>query len=102
MDHEELRAQNIDIVTRFITAGIASDERFAIWDPNAVFYLPLQDLVFKGREAIMERYAVRDRNHWHTVKESMYAELIRKHGSMDAVGHREMSWRIRQLRLQTA
>jgi hypothetical protein len=51
----------------------------------------------ESRAEIMTRYRIRDRSHWHTVKESVYAMLIERYGSMDEVGQREMNWRTGQM-----
>lgn len=51
----------------------------------------------ESRAEICARYGIRDRSHWHTVKESVYALLARKHGSYDEVGQREMNWRQQQM-----
>lgn len=46
----------------------------------------------ESRAHYMQQYGIRDREHWHTVKESMYALLARKFGSYDEVGQREMNF----------
>ena len=51
----------------------------------------------ESRAEICARRGIRDRSHWHTVKESVYAELARKHGSYEEVGQREMNWRSGQM-----
>ena len=55
MTVDELRQKNQEILDRFIHAGSASEERRAIWAEDAVFELPLQGKVFRGREAILQR-----------------------------------------------
>ena len=64
---DELRARNEAIVRRFLAAGSASDERRALWAEDAVFELPLQGKVFRGREAILERgrHAKQLYKDWH-------------------------------------
>ncbi|MEZ4369138.1 MAG: hypothetical protein R2939_23065, partial [Kofleriaceae bacterium] len=46
-----------------------------------------------SRAEIMARYGLRDRAHWHQVKEACYAVLVRKHGSIEEVGQRQMNWK---------
>lgn len=50
-----------------------------------------------SRAEIMQRYGIRDRSHWQTVKESVYSQLARKHGSYEEVSQREMNWRSGQM-----
>ena len=63
MTDEELRRTNEDILRRFINADPAGDERRAIWADDAVFELPLQGKIFRGREAILARG--RDAKRWY-------------------------------------
>src|ERR1700733_5556790 len=51
----------------------------------------------ESRAEICARYGIRDRSHWHTVKESVYAVLAHKYGSYDEVGQREINWRTAQM-----
>jgi ketosteroid isomerase-like protein len=51
----ELRRQNETILRRFTAAEGGSDERRKIWAEDAIFELPLQGLVFRGRDAILAR-----------------------------------------------
>jgi len=51
----------------------------------------------ESRAEICARYGIRDRSHWHLVKESNYAMLVRKWGSGDEVGQRELNWRTGQM-----
>jgi hypothetical protein len=53
-----------------------------------------------SRAEIMARYGIRDRSHWHKVKESVYHTLAHKHGSMDRVVQNEMNWRSGQAQRQ--
>jgi len=69
---EDLRRRNEEIVWRFIVADAAGDERRAIWDEDAVFELPLQGKVFRGREAILARG--RDSN--ETFRDFRYTDVI--------------------------
>jgi len=50
-----------------------------------------------SRAKIMQRFGIRDRSHWQTVKESVYATLAQKHGSGEEVAQREMNWRQGQM-----
>ncbi|HEU0036972.1 MAG TPA: hypothetical protein VFQ53_40455 [Kofleriaceae bacterium] len=79
---------------RFDLAGFDPD------DENAFFHAVLHmDSDGPGggsdesRAGIMQRYGIRDRDHWLMVKESVYAALVQKHGSMNEVGQRELNWR---------
>ena len=91
-------------------ASSGSDEEFDLagFDPlndEEGFYYAVLHMESEGqfggtdesRAEICERYGIRDRSHWHTVKESVYALLARKHGSYDEVGQREMNWRQKQM-----
>jgi len=51
----------------------------------------------QSRAEICARYGIRDRSHWRTVKESVYAVLAHKYGSYDEVGQREINWRTAQM-----
>jgi hypothetical protein len=51
----------------------------------------------ESRAEIMARYGIRDRSHWHTVKESVYTLLIARYGSGEEVGQREANWRMGQM-----
>ncbi|HUJ61504.1 MAG TPA: hypothetical protein VLX92_23525, partial [Kofleriaceae bacterium] len=51
----------------------------------------------QSRAEIMGRYRIRDRSHWHVVKESMYRTLVQRFGSIEEVGQREMNWRTGQM-----
>jgi hypothetical protein len=51
----------------------------------------------ESRAEICARYGIRDRSHWHLVKESNYAMLVRKWGSMEEVSQRELNWRQGQM-----
>src|SRR5262245_58056823 len=46
----------------------------------------------ESRAEIMARYGIRDRSHWHTVKESYYSILAQRFGGNE-VSQREMNWR---------
>ncbi len=46
----------------------------------------------ESRAEIMQRFGIRDRSHWQTVKESNYAVLARKYGGNE-VSQRESNWR---------
>jgi len=45
----------------------------------------------------MQRYGIRDRSHWQTVKDSVYQALMQIHGSIEAVSQREMNFRSGQV-----
>ena len=51
----------------------------------------------QSRAQIMQRYGIRDRSHWQTVKDSVYQALMQIHGSIEAVSQREMNWRSGQV-----
>ena len=46
----------------------------------------------ESRAEIMQTYGIRDRSHWHTVKESCYSVLAQQYGGNE-VSQREMNWR---------
>jgi hypothetical protein len=86
-----------EVSCTFDLAGFTVDDETAFF--HAVLVLDSKSGHELSRTEIMRRFGIHDRDHWHTVKESMYAELIRKHGSMDEVGNREIAWRIGQMRV---
>ncbi len=51
----------------------------------------------ESRAEIMRQRGIRDRSHWQTVKDSVYAMLVRKHGSGEQVSQRELNWRSGQM-----
>jgi ketosteroid isomerase-like protein len=69
---DDLRHRNEEIVRRFIGATPASDERRAIWAEDAVFELPLQGKIFRGREAILAR----GRESKKTYREFRYTDVV--------------------------
>lgn len=54
---------------------------------------PTVTITEENRAETMAKYGIRDRSHWHTVKESCYSVLVKKHGSFEEVMQREMNWR---------
>jgi hypothetical protein len=78
----------------FDVAGFDPDDEESFF--NAVLHMESEGQ-YGGTDAsraeICARFGIRDRSHWHTVKESVYALLARKHGSYEEVGQREMNWR---------
>jgi hypothetical protein len=51
----------------------------------------------ESRAEIMQRFGIRDRSHWQTVKDSVYSALVQKHGDGNVVSQREMNWRSGQM-----
>ena len=51
----------------------------------------------ESRAEICERFGIRNRSHWQTVKESNYALLVRKYGSIEEVSQQELNWRQGQM-----
>jgi len=82
----------------FDVAGFDPDDEESFF--NAVLHMESEGQfggTDESRAEICARFGIRDRSHWHTVKESVYALLARKHGSYDEVGQREMNWRQKQM-----
>jgi hypothetical protein len=82
----------------FDVAGFDPDDEESFY--NAVLHMESEGQfggTDESRAEICARFGIRDRSHWHTVKESVYALLARKHGSYDEVGQREMNWRQKQM-----
>ncbi|MFT3691950.1 MAG: hypothetical protein QM831_02330 [Kofleriaceae bacterium] len=83
---------------QFDLAGFDPDDEEVFF--NAVLHME-SDGQYGGtdqsRAEICARHGIRDRSHWHTVKESMYAVLARKYGSYEEVGQREINWRTAQM-----
>jgi hypothetical protein len=81
-------------------AGFRADDEEAFF--NAVLHMESEGLLGgtdESRAEIMSRFGIRDRGHWQVVKESMYALLVRKHGSIEEVSQREVNWRSGQMQL---
>ncbi|MCW5808527.1 MAG: hypothetical protein KIT31_39620 [Deltaproteobacteria bacterium] len=51
----------------------------------------------ESRAEICARFGIRDRSHWQLVKDSNYAMLVRKYGSIDEVSQQELNWRQGQM-----
>lgn len=89
--------------------GGGDDEEFDLagFDPNdeGAFFHAVLHMESEGqfggtdesRAEIMQRYGLRDRSHWRTVKDSVYSQLARKHGSYEEVSQREVNWRSGQM-----
>ncbi|HEU0031957.1 MAG TPA: hypothetical protein VFQ53_15095 [Kofleriaceae bacterium] len=101
--HEEVEEVEPDTVAdepeaQFDVAGFDPDDEDSFF--TAVLHMESEGQfggTDESRAEIMQRYGIRDRSHWHTVKESVYALLIRKYGTMEEVGQREMNWRMGQM-----
>ena len=92
-DHDHGHEEHFD------TAGFdpANDEHTFF---NAVLHMESEGQfggTDESRAEIMERYGIRDRSHWQTVKDSCYSLLVQKYGSGDEVGQQEMNWRMGQM-----
>jgi hypothetical protein len=87
---------NVD--EQFDVAGFDPDDEDSFY--NAVLHMESEGQ-FGGTDAsraeIMARFGIRDRSHWHVVKDSVYALLARRFGSYEEVGQREMNWRQGQM-----
>jgi hypothetical protein len=78
---------------------------FAVDDDEEAFFNAVQHMESEGmfggtdesRAEIMERFGIRDRSHWRDVKESNYAVLVKKYGTIEEVSQREMNWRSGQM-----
>ncbi|HPH68935.1 MAG TPA: hypothetical protein PLF40_24440, partial [Kofleriaceae bacterium] len=51
----------------------------------------------ESRARIMQQRGIRDRSHWHTIKDSMYHVLSQRFGSFEAVMQAETNWRTGQM-----
>lgn len=83
----------------FDVAGfdVADDEEAFF---NAVLHMESEGMfggTDESRAEIMSRFGIRDRSHWQDVKESNYAVLVKKYGTIEEVGQREMNWRSGQM-----
>lgn len=47
----------------------------------------------EDRERTERQYGIRDRSHWHIVKDSCYSVLARKYGDFNTVAQREFNWK---------
>jgi hypothetical protein len=95
-DHEE--APSADDDEAFDLAGFNPDDEDAFF--HAVLHME-SDGQYGGtdesRAEIMQRFGIRDRSHWRTVKDSMYSALSRKHGSFEQASQNEQNWRQAQM-----
>ena len=91
------------------SGGHDDEEQFDVagFDPNndeESFYNAVLHMESEGqfggtdesRAEIMERFGIRDRMHWQTVKESCYSVLAQRYGGNE-VSQREMNWRSGQM-----
>jgi hypothetical protein len=75
-------------------AGFDPDDEEAFY--NAVLHMESEGQfggTDESRAEICARYGIRDRSHWHTVKDGMYHQLAHRFGSYEEVSQREMNWR---------
>ncbi|MEO8843620.1 MAG: hypothetical protein ABI591_16550 [Kofleriaceae bacterium] len=94
----EVEDDEPDDEPQFDVAGFDPDDEDSFF--NAVLHMESEGQfggTDESRAEICARFGIRDRSHWHTVKESVYALLARKHGSYEEVGQREMNWRTAQM-----
>src|SRR5262249_17579983 len=94
----ELEQDFEDDAPSFDLAGFDPDDERAFF--TAVLHMESEGQfggTDESRAEIMARYGIRDRSHWHVVKESVYSALIQRYGSMDEVGQREFNWRSGQM-----
>ncbi|MEJ7603138.1 MAG: hypothetical protein WKG01_34945 [Kofleriaceae bacterium] len=87
-----------DDAPSFDVAGFDPDDEDSFF--NAVLHMESEGQfggTDESRAEIQQRFGIRDRGHWHTVKASVYALLIRKYGSMEEVGQQEINWRSGQM-----
>lgn len=79
-------------------AGFDPDDEDAFFE--AVLHME-SDGQFGGtdesRARIMQKYGIRSRSHWQTVKDSVYSALVRRLGSFEEVSQRETNWRMGQM-----
>jgi len=94
----EPEIEDIDDQPQFDVAGFDPDDEESFF--NAVLHMESEGQfggTDESRAEIMQRFGIRDRSHWQTVKESVYALLVRKHGSIEEVSQQEMNWRTGQM-----
>jgi hypothetical protein len=98
-DDDEPSASGSSSGGGFDVAGFAvGDDEEAFF--NAVLHMESEGMfggTDESRAEIMERFGIRDRSHWQDVKESNYAVLVKKYGTIEEVGQREMNWRSGQM-----
>lgn len=102
-DDDEASAEGSGSGEQFDLAGFDPDDEEAFFE--AVLHME-SDGQYGGtdesRAEIMQRYGIRDRSHWQTVKDSVYAMLVRKHGSIEQVSQHELNWRSGQMQQHMA
>src|SRR5262249_12940051 len=96
--HEEVEEHvahgSHDDAPQFDLAGFDPDDEEAFFD--AVINMESEGMfggTDESRARIMAERGIRDRLHWQTVRDSVYAVLARKYGSYEEVSQREMNWR---------
>lgn len=98
-DDDEPSASGSSSGGGFDVAGFAVDDDEEAFF-NAVLHMESEGMfggTDESRAEIMERFGIRDRSHWQDVKESNYAVLVKKYGTIEEVGQREMNWRSGQM-----
>jgi hypothetical protein len=95
---EEVASGSHDDAPQFDLAGFDPDDEEAFFD--AVINMESEGMfggTDESRAEICERRGIRDRLHWQTVRDSVYAVLARKYGSYEEVSQRELNWRQGQM-----
>ena len=102
-DEVEASSDSSDDEEEFDLAGFDPDDEEAFF--HALLHMESEGQyggTDESRAQIMRERGIRDHGHWLTVKESMYAMLVRKHGSSNVVSQREMNWRSGQMQQMIA
>ncbi len=96
VEEEEAAVESSE--SEFDVAGFDPDDEESFF--NAVLHMESEGQfggTDESRAEIMQQFGIRDRSHWHTVKESVYSLLVRKHGTIEEVMQREMNWKSGQM-----
>ena len=92
-DDASSAASDDDDDERFDLAGFDPDDEEAFFD--ACNHMKSEGQfggTDESRAEIMARYGIRDRRHWQTVRDSVFAALTRKYGSHEEVSQRQWNW----------
>jgi hypothetical protein len=97
-DSDSDSSSSDDDSPQFDLAGFDPDDEEAFF--HAMLHMESEGMfggTDESRAEICERYGIRDRLHWQTVRDSVFSVLARKYGSYEEAVQREMNWRQGQM-----
>lgn len=94
-DEDEAHEPEVFDVAGFSSTGDDEDDFF-----EAMLYMESEGMIApnvhiteEDRDRTMQKYGIRDRSHWHVIKDSYSSVLAKKHGSHDVVAQRMLNHR---------